>query len=346
MKVLVTGGTGFIGSHLVKALLQRGNEVIVTSSRAGLGLENLSNLGIAPSAIEVRWADLTDYRQAVQAVRGAAVVFHLAARVGSLEYLHGSKMAELTALQSNLLIDINVFRACLQAGVGKLVYASSCAVYPLYRQFSPGAVFSESDLELRNLNFLRPRIASSGYVMSLDPDGGYGWAKLLGEIQLSWLEGIEVGIARIFNIYGENEPLGENAHVVADLCKKAILYPRENFIVHGDGSQTRDLLYVSDCVEALVRLSDKLSTVNESPLVINIGSGKATSVREIAEKIAQLSGKGIKPAYNSEKPTGPVSRTANIEKARRLLGWEPTVSLDEGLERTFRWVEMRLKRNG
>jgi GDP-D-mannose 3',5'-epimerase len=119
------------------------------------------------------------------------VVFHLAAMVGSLKYLHGTEMAELTTLQRNLAIDANVFRVCLEDGVQKLVYASSCAVYPMDRQYAQGAVFVEEDLT------------------SINPDGGYGWSKLLGEIQLGWMKGIDIGIARIYSAYGENEPIEE-----------------------------------------------------------------------------------------------------------------------------------------
>ena len=235
MKTVVTGGTGFIGSHLVKRLIEEGREVIVVSSSRPRGTENLLNLGIE---VECKQSDLRDYNQALKAVDTAQTVFHLAARIGSIEYLHGTNMAELAALQTNLIIDANVFRACLEKKAEKIIYASSVAVYPMDRQFSPNAVFSETELDLQ------PR----AHRLSADPDGGYGWAKLMGELQLNQMEGLAIGIARIFNIYGENEPLGERAHVVGDLIRKAILYPKEEFRVWGSGEQTRDFLHVSDCV--------------------------------------------------------------------------------------------------
>ncbi|MCL0073614.1 NAD-dependent epimerase/dehydratase family protein [Dehalococcoidia bacterium] len=335
MKTIVTGGTGFIGSHLVNSLLKQGREVIVVSDLAHLGIENLTDLGVRTSDIELRRADLSDYHQALKAMEGANCVFHLAARVGSLEYLHGSELAELAALQTNLVIDANIFRACLEKKVRKLIYASSVAVYPMDKQYSPGAVFSEDDLEFCQN---QPRI--------INPDGGYGWAKLMGEIELNWMKGIDIGIARIFNIYGENEPLGEKAHVIADLIQKAILYPKEEFIVRGDGKQSRDFLYVSDCINALLRLEEKISNLNESqsnlyesPLIINIGSGKPVSIGTIAQKIVSLSGKDIKIAYDSTRSVGPISRTADITKAKALLSWRPKVSLDDGLRHTYFWIQ-------
>jgi len=188
MKTVVTGGTGFIGSHLVKSLLEQNREVVVASDSSRLDSENLSSLGVKPSDVELRRTDLGEYQQALKAIEGADSVFHLAARVGSLEYLHSSQLAELAALQTNLLIDTNVFRACLEKKVKRLVYTSSCAVYPMNLQYRPGAVFSENDLSLDT---------GQG---TIGPDGGYGWAKLLGEIQLGWMKDIGIGIARIFNV--------------------------------------------------------------------------------------------------------------------------------------------------
>ncbi len=339
MKTIVTGGTGFIGSHLVKKLLGQGRGVIVSSELSQLVSENLSSLGIKPSDVELQKADLSDYHQALKSIEGADSVFHLAARVGNLEYLHATGMAELAALQTNLMIDANVFRACLENGVKKIVYASSCAVYPMDKQFAHGAVFPESCLELRPQDFLKPSSAGSKQE-TINPDGGYGWAKLMGEIELGWMEDINIGIARIFNIYGENEPLGERGHVITDLISKAILYPNEEFIVRGDGEQSRDFLYVSDCVDALLQLEEKVSNL---PITVNIGSGEAVSISNIVDKAVEISRKDIKIIYKSARSVGPISRTADITRARALLSWQPRISLDEGLRRTYEWVERRLK---
>jgi len=341
MKTVVTGGTGFIGSNLVKRLIEEGREVTVASSFSQGDDDNLLNLGIR---VECQKVDLRDYSQALETVDGAQTVFHLAARIGNLEYLHGTNMAELAALQMNLLIDANVFRACLERKVKKIVYASSVAVYPMDKQYSPGVVFSESDLDLKALTSCtqptqQTTVTANYRLPTVNPDGGYGWAKLIGELQLNWMEGIDIGIARIFNIYGENEPLGERAHAVGDLIRKAILYPNEEFIVWGSGEQTRDFLYVSDCVDALLRLEKGASN---PPITVNIGSGETVSIGTIAEKAVELSGKNIKIAYDSARSVGPISRTADIARARALLNWQPKVSLDDGLRRTYVWIQKRL----
>ena len=280
MKIAVTGGAGFIGSNLVRKLLDiRHDVVIIDDFSRGTEL-NLRDLGIDT---EIRRIDLRESKLALNTIKGIEAVFHLAARVGSNDYLHGSKWNELEALQNNLIIDANIFRACLQNGVKKLIYASSVAVYPVENQNKSEAAFSENSLSHYN------------------PEGGYGWSKLMGEIQLAWTEGMEISIARIFNIYGENSALGKSSHVVTSLIRKAILYPQEKYIVWGNGQQTRDFLYVGDCIEALIKMQRKTT---KDLLIINIGSDKAVKISMIAEKIARISGKNMEIIYDPSKPSG------------------------------------------
>lgn len=335
--VIVTGGAGFIGSHLVKKLIDRGEKVIVVDNFSAGSRENLEYLGIGN--VEIREIDLTNFSDAKKSLEGADTVFHMAARVGGLSYLHDTQESELLALQENLAIDANVFRACQEFGVKKIIYPSSVSVYSLARQRYPGAVFSEPA-------FVWPQHYDhvSPFRMSIDPDGGYGLAKVLGEIELAMMKNISVGIARIFSAYGENEPLSENFHVLSRLIQAAIKYPQEQMVIWGDGTQTRDYIYVTDCVEALLLLAEKSTEVG-TLLIVNVGSGRGISINELAKKIIAISGKDIKPVYDKGKPVGPVSRIADITRAKAILGWEPKIGLDEGLERTYRWIEMNLKSN-
>jgi len=327
MKTVVTGGNGFIGSHLVKMLVDEGRKVIVAGSFSHED-DHLAQMGVKT---ERRDVDLRDYHNAQAAIKGADSVFHLAARIGNLTYLHGTQTAEVTCLQTNLCIDANVFRACFEAGVKKIVYASSCAVYPMDKQMAAGAVFKESDLPLSPS--FDPATLKPGMI---NPDGGYGWAKLMGEIQLWWSRHTDSGIARIFSAYGENEPLGEKAHAMGDLIQRAILNKGGDFRVYGDGKQSRDFLYVTDCAGALLKLEEKAAN---PPITANVGSGQAVSIGALAKKIVKLSGKKFNIVFDTTKPVGPVSRTADMSEARALLGWQPQVSLDEGLKQTYTWVE-------
>ena len=313
---VVTGASGFIGANLVRSLLQEGRNVIGVDNLSGGTVGNLDGL-----ELKTRRADLRLYQQALSALEDADTVFHLAARVGSLEYLHGSRRAELDTLQSNLVIDTNVFRACKELGVQKIVYASSVSVYPISKQDTFGVEFAEPD------------------VTPYDPEGGYGWAKLLGELQLELLEDSKSACARIFNAYGEYSAFGQAAQVVPALIRKAINYPKEEFIVWGSGSQTRNLLYVEDCVKALMLMEAHAS---QRSLVLNIGNPETTTIRSLAEVIVGVSGKQIEVRYDVTRPVGPVSRIPNIERARRMIGWAPRVSLREGVERTYNWMSSRL----
>jgi nucleoside-diphosphate-sugar epimerase len=334
MATVVTGGAGFIGSNLVKTLLGSGRAVVVASDFSRLGFENLHSLGIRKKDVEIRNTDLTHYSQALKAVMGAESVFHLAARVGSLQYLHGTETAELIALQENLAVDANVFRACVEQGVKKLVYASSVAVYSMGSQSGHGAVFKETDLDL-----------SRNMITAFTPDGGYGWSKLMGEIQLEWTKSLKIGIARIFNIFGVNEPTQEGkAHVIGDIIRKVILMPEGGTLtIFGDGNQTRDFLYVTDCVEGLLQLEKMASN---PPIIANIGAGRDVTVNHIAETVIKVSGKNIKTAHDLSKPIGPVSRTADISRAKLLLQWQPQVSFNEGIRLTYTWLQNKIAKTG
>ena len=328
MKTVVTGGAGFIGSNLVRMLLDQGREVVIADNFSRGSRLNLSDLGIQTDCQEV---DLRDPAQALRVTQGAETVFHLAAMVGSVDALHGSDNVELEALQTNLLMDTNIFRACIQNGVKKIVYASSVSVYPMQLQNRQDAIFVEDDCLVPPDETEKP---------SVNPEGGYGWSKLLGEIQLSWMTDIKVGVARIFSTYGENGKMGEHSHVVLALIRKAIGYPDDEFIVWGNGKQTRDFVHVADVANALLKLEENASN---PPVTVNVGGEKAIPIGELAEKIAAISGKNMEIEYDTSKPVGPASRTADIARAKVLLGWQPKISLEAGLERTYAWAAERLQ---
>lgn len=322
MKTVVTGGAGFIGSHLVRRLVEQGREVVVADDCSRGKESNLTGLGVK---VDCQCVDLRDPAEALRVTRGIETVFHLAARIGSIDYLHGSDQSELEALQANLMIDANVFQACVANGVKRLVYASSVAVYSMDSQSREDVVLAEHEMELLG-----------AYPKGFQPDGGYGWAKLMAEIQLNWTGSLDVGIARIFNIYGENQDLELAVHVVPSLIRKALNYPENDFIVWGDGRQSRDFLHVSDCADALLKLEE---LAGRPPITVNVGSGVTTSIAALAQAVATLSGKGMAVVYDPDKPVGPVSRTADITEAREVLGWQPSVGLEDGLRRTMRWMD-------
>jgi nucleoside-diphosphate-sugar epimerase len=325
MKTLVTGAAGLIGSHLVRSLLDKGREVVITDNFSRGGQQNLNDLGIKNKCLAV---DLRYFDQALKLTKDVDTVFHLAAKVGSVDFLHGSYAKELDAMLVNTAIDTNVISACVDNKVKKIIYASSVSVYPINTQHVDNVVLKEDDLRI-----------SDKVQGEIDPEGGYGWAKFISEVQLALMTETKVGIARIFNTYGDNAALGKSSHVVQALITKAVRYPKEEFIVWGDGKQTRDFLYVEDCVNALLKLEEKASI---PPVVVNIGSDKEVSIGTLAEKIVKISGKTIKIKYDVSKPVGPTSRSPDTHKIRKTLGWKDTYTLEEGLKNTYKWVEKRL----
>ena len=164
------------------------------------------------------------------------------------------------------------------------------------------------------------------------------------ECELAQKEGhIETGILRMHNVYGPPcEMSPEKSQVIPALCRKAINYPEEEFIVWGTGNQRRAFLYVDDVVDAIVSLLDK--GMNNS--VIQIGPNVSHSIGDIAERIVRLSGKEIDIRFDPTKPEGDKDRTADSTKAKKILGWQQQVSLDDGLKRTFAWASEYLNQHG
>ena len=315
-RVLVTGGAGFIGSHLVKKLLDLGNEVIVADNFSRGRIENIRD---CLNEITLHRVDLTKIENCIMVTRDVEYVFHLAAPVGGIHYIKGENVENLTPA---VLMNINMLEASRINDVERFLFTSSACVYV---EKSPELnIFKEEDAYPAN------------------PATTYGWAKILGEIACkSYYEdyGIKCSVVRIFNAYGENENLDPKwSHVIPSLIRKAILYPKEGFSIFGDGKQERAFLYVGDCVEGLIRAMEKIENANP----INLGSEEVISIGELAKKIVSLSGKNIKIEYDFSGPKGTYKYCADTTKMKKTLEWKPRVSLDEGLRRTFKWAEKEL----
>ena len=321
-RVAVTGGAGFLGSHIAGRLIAEGEDVAIIDDFSAGSVLNLRDVGVRRKVVE---GDLRDYGFARRSIRGAETVFHFAAEVGSVQYLHGSDVSELAAMQANVVIDSNVFRACVENGVRTVIYASSVSVYPFDRQQGGNASFKEEDAEER-----------------VSPEGGYGWSKYLAERQLSLMSGTRVGVARIFHAYGRNIYLKpDRSQVVGSLIRKAVSYPREPFVVWGDGTQRRCFVYVDDALDAIFKLRDYVE--GKERLTVNVGSTEEVTVRDLAERIVALSGKKIAMRFDPSKPTGALNRTPDLRRAKKVLGWSPKTDFDGGLKKTFDWARSRLE---
>jgi nucleoside-diphosphate-sugar epimerase len=221
----------------------------------------------------------------------------------------------------SLLINYNMIEACRKNQIDKLVYTSSACTYPV-------------DLQTKtDLPPLKEEDALKGGAM---PDGDYGWAKLMGEIQCKAYHeayGLKTAIVRPFNPYGPRESFAvEDSHVIPALIRRAV--NREDpFIVWGDGNQRRAFTYVADLVEGIILAGAKLSEA--SP--INLGEWKDTSIRELVELILRLTEHDVKIVWDTSKPKGVNVRKSDMTKATQVLKWTPRVALEKGIRRTIDW---------
>ena len=320
-RVAVTGGAGFLGSHIAARLAKAGDDITVVDDLSAGSVQNLRDVGMGGELVK---GDLRGYQFARESLRGAEAVFHFAAEVGSVQYLHGSAASELAAMQTNLVIDANVFKACAENGVGTVIYASSVSVYPIDMQQGGDARFKEEDAERR-----------------VNPEGGYGWSKYVAEKQLELMPEVRSGVARIFHAYGKNIYLKEDrSQVIGSLIRKAVRYPREDFVVWGDGRQRRCFVYIDDAIDAIFDL--KRHVEKKGNLTVNIGSTEEVTVLDVAKQVIALSGKDIELKFDPAKPRGALNRTPDLSRVRRVLGWAPKTAFKDGLAETFSWASSRL----
>ena len=316
----MTGAAGFIGSHMAKSLIDKGNDVILVDDFSSGSVQNLRDLGVKKEYVV---GDLQNYSFARQALKRADVVYHFAADIGNVEYLHGSEQRELLTMESNLVIDANVFRACVENKVRSIMYASSVSVYPIDEQAGGDTYFAEEDTERK-----------------INPEGGYGWAKFTAEKQLSMMKDVHVGIARIFHAYGKNIYLkSDRSQVMASLIVKTIKSTDGKIVVWGDGSQRRCFVYIGDVIDCLNRLYDHSQ---DSNLTVNVGSQEEVTINNLAKMTVEISGKRIELEHDMTKPSGALQRRPDLRRVKEKLGWEPKTPLSVGLKETYAWAASRV----
>jgi nucleoside-diphosphate-sugar epimerase len=313
-KTLVTGGAGFIGSHLVDELLRKNADVRVVDN---LSRGRISNIAQCKDRIEFINGDLTDAKTAEAAAKNVEICFHLAAVVGSVDFMT-SHPAEIF---KNAIIDHNIIEACRKMDVNRFLYTSSACVYPVDLQTA------EEQLPLKEEDALRH---------GAQADSDYGWTKLFGEIQCQAYRrsyGTKVSIVRPFNPYGPRESFNpKDSHVIPSLIRRSVRKEKP-FVVWGDGTQARAFEYVEDVIKGFVLAIG--TKVDADP--VNLGSSKPITIKEIAELVLQLTGYNVEISWDTTKPQGVKSRKADTKKAISILGWEPRTSLKQGLKRTLNW---------
>ena len=318
IRVVVTGAGGFIGHHLTKYLVARGYWV------RGVDIKH-PEYEETP-AHEFELLDLRRFDNAVIATRGVKQVYALAADMGGIGFIERNKGV---IMRNNTLINLHTLEAARINNVRRLLYTSSACIYPGYLQ--------------REEN-VRPLKESDAY--PADAEDGYGWEKLYTERMCRHYTedfGLETRVVRFHNIFG---PLGTydggREKSPAAICRKIALAENGGTIeVWGDGRQTRSYCYIDDCIEGIYRL---MQSNYSSP--INLGQDRMISINELVDIVAEIAGKEIRRSHNLNAPQGVRGRNSDNTLLRTILGWEPAVSLEVGLARTYKWIYSQLEAAG
>jgi nucleoside-diphosphate-sugar epimerase len=317
VKVLVTGGASFIGSHLVDRLVAQGAQVRVADDLSSGRRENLQQ---SIARIDFREGDLREREFTRGVMHDREVVFHLAACHGGRGFID-THPADCAA---NMVLDGTVIDEAWRARVDRFCFASSACVYPVQRQVAPVG---------GNVVYLREEWANPFEEGCASSDGEYGWAKLMGEMTLQayWKQyGMKSVSCRLFTVYGERE---NETHAVIALIAKAFVR-MDPYEIWGDGQQDRNFTYVGDIADGMIRAAECVS--DSSP--INVGTAEHIKIIDCAKKIfaaTRFTPRSLH--FDTSKPVGVYSRAADLTRTRERLGWEPRTSFDDGLKRTIDW---------
>jgi GDP-L-fucose synthase len=313
-KVVVTGGTGFIGSHLVEQLLQlKAIPIVLTRRPSPLFLAKIV------TKVIVRECDLFDYNAVYFGIADADVVIHLAAVVGGLEY---NKKHPASIFHDNMQMFLNVIKAVKERAIPLLSICSSACVYP------------------RHCTIPTPEI--EGFKDEPEPtNSGYGWAKRMQEyLAQKYAEefGLRIAIPRPYNTYGPRDNFNlEKAHVIPALISKALATKSDCFEVWGNGQHSRSFVYVDDFARGILEVTARYQIADP----INIGTNEEVTIFELAEKIAKLASdyrqRIIVPKFDIKGLTGQPRRCCSVDKLSSELGFTTKVSIDDGLKKTFEW---------
>ena len=312
-KVLVTGGAGLIGSHIVEELVKKGSIVTVADN---LKRGNIKNLRQVINDIEFSKIDLTDKNACNKVCDKKDIVFHLASDAYGLSYSYTHHSEILT---HNILLNTNILNACHIKEVKRVLSVSSSCVY-------------SDDAEI-------PTKESEGFKGEPEKANiGYGWSKRILEIQANQLHldyGMEIVIVRPANVYGPRDPItGEGTHVIPSLIHK-VLFGKGPITVWGSGNQFRNFIYVKDVVKAMLLVTEKCPISK----AVNIGSTKSTSMKELIHLITQLSGIQRDIVFDTSKPEGAKHKSVDINLLKEVIGFKPRTAFEEGLFETIKFYK-------
>ena len=315
---VVCGAGGFIGGHLVKSLIASGVNVV-----RAVDVKPLAEWYQVTEGVENLSLDLKDKENCLTAADGVSVVYQLAADMGGMGFIENNKALCMLSVLTNT----HMLMAAQEKGAKRFFYSSSACVYNGEKQTSPDVIaLKESDAY--------PAL----------PEDGYGWEKLFSERMCRHFEedyGLVCRVARYHNVYGPYGTWdGGREKAPAAICRKVIM--AKNSGVHeidiwGDGKQTRSFMYIDDCVKGTELIAE--SEIDEP---INLGSSELVTINQLVDIVEDIAGIKLKRTYDSNAPKGVNGRNSDNTLILEKLGWEPSIRLRDGLERTYRWIEQEI----
>jgi GDP-D-mannose 3',5'-epimerase len=312
-RIVVCGGGGFIGGHLVADLLRQGKTI------RSVDVKPFSEWYQMFPEVENLELDLRDKEACERAVADVDLVYNLAADMGGMGFIENNKaLCMLT-----VLINTHLLMAAKDAGVKRFFYASSACAYAADKQTDP------------NVTALKEEDAYPAM-----PEDGYGWEKLFSERMCRhFLEdfGLATRIARFHNVYGPHGTFeGGREKAPAAICRKVIeakLSGNHEIEVWGDGHQTRSFMWIDDCVKGTQMIMN-----GDFAEPLNLGSSELVSINQLVDIVEGIAGLKLKRRYNLSAPKGVNGRNSDNTLIKKVFGWEPSTKLRDGLERTYRWI--------
>ena len=314
-KILITGGGGFIGSHLAKNLFNKGYFVRIVDVKFDDYIKE-------KYYSEKLTLDLRKFENCHEATKGVDKVYNLAGNMGGIGFI--TKVGA-EVMHDNVLINTCMVEASRQNKIKRYLFASSACVYPTYRQ-------TESDIKGLKEEDAYPA----------NPDSFYGWEKLYTEKMCEAYQRdyeMNIRVLRYHNVYGpEGTYKGGREKSPAAICRKVAEASNPGAIdIWGDGKQTRSYCYIDDAVKGTMLLME--SDYNKP---LNIGSDRLVSINELADMVIKISGKKITKTHNLSAPQGVRGRNADLTLVKKVLSWQPQVRLEDGLAKTYMWIQQQL----
>ena len=319
-KILVAGGGGFIGGHLISRLISEGFKDIRAAD-----IKPIQQWSQLHQEVESVTTDLSKLESAMAVMKDVSYVFNLAADMGGMGFIETHK----AECMLSVLINTHLLQAAKKVKVEKYFFSSSACVYNADKQASPHVI---------------PLRESEAYPAL--PEDGYGWEKLFSERMCRHFEedfGLAVRVARYHNIYG---PLGTwdggREKAPAAICRKvafAKLLGNDEIEIWGDGNQTRSFTFIDDCIEGTLRIFDgPFSTP------FNVGSSELVTIDQLVDIVEEIAGTNLRRKYVLDAPRGVSGRNSDNSLIKQHMGWEPTISLRRGMEITFSWIYDQIQR--